>query len=70
MKITRKAEGKHVHIEWYDPQAEWHEFTVLRVVKAGGELWLALRGETQNGARHDGEMYWTRAAEIRAMERA
>lgn len=58
--------GKLVHVEWREPQYDWHMFSLLAV--HGDELWL--KGEPDNGVPHAGDTFIVREDEIRSMSAA
>ena len=54
-----------VHIEWKDPDSDWHWFYLLGT---RGE-WLKLQGrDSPDGSKHDGDVFWVHRSEMKSME--
>jgi hypothetical protein len=66
MKITEAPfQPRRVYIHWYDPDSDWHWYTLLGFA---GE-WVHLRGEASpDGVPFAGPTFWEHSTSIKSLE--
>lgn len=63
--MTKARKVEPVHIDWKDPDSDWHWFYLLEM---RGE-WVKLQGrDSPDGYQHDGDVFWVHRSEIKTMQ--